>query len=95
MVEYNDTQLQANAIFSSYYDNNWYFDSGVFIHVRRQKASLKLVNDNYLGHNITTVEGISSTSISSNSSAINLNHVLYVHVLYSKFISIGSLVDKG
>ena len=93
--------LQANAVLSDYYDQNWYLDSGASSHVIGHQGSLTLDN-NTTRQNVSTadgashqVAGIGTTTVSSKTGSINLNRVLYVPALSRNLISVGSLTDKG
>ena len=73
------SQFSTNAVFSNYYDQNWYVDSGTSSHLTGDSSNLDLDMYNSSGQTISTanggshlVQGSSSANVSSGSRSIKL-----------------------
>jgi hypothetical protein len=73
------SQYNADAVFSNYYDQNWYVDFGASSHLTGDSSNLDLDTHSSSSQTVSTADGVShpvrgsgSASVSSSSGSIKL-----------------------
>jgi hypothetical protein len=94
-------QLNADAVFSNYYNQNWYVDSSTSNHLTGDRSILNSGPLNHSGQSISTIECIShpvhgskSANVPLGFGSIKLQNILYVPALCRNLISVGRLTDQ-
>jgi hypothetical protein len=89
------SQFNADAVFSNYYDQNWYVDTGASSHLTGDSSNLDLDTYRSSSQTVSTVDGVShpvqgfgSASVSFWSGSIKLQHILYIPALKRNLVSV-------
>jgi hypothetical protein len=95
------SQFNVDVVFSNYYDQNWYVDSGTSSHLTGDSSNLDLDMYSSSGQIVSTAYGVShpmqgsgSANVSFGSGSIKLQHILYVPALKRNLVFVGCLTDQ-